>query len=381
MMLRGWGFWGRVAVAGLVLALGGCVPETSNTSTDGNVGVDPAAYPGERVRGEPNDTFNEPITIVLNPANRGHLAGTISSTADVDVYVFKTLLPGDRVILDVGTSNNGLDAAVAVYDEGGRIAFENDDRSLSPMQIDPYLNQVVRRESLVYFLAVYRSPLAVNSRVGAYEVLVTVVPGGQVPAGEGQTVVLDFDGGSISLPERTYTVGAFNTADISPLYSGMTAVVRSQVAATVRDNYEGLSLDVRTVPGDTVPTGAVYSTVLFGGTSPDAFGESQAIDSYNSNQDDQAIVFTGMFTPSQFGRVLTALELGTAVGNIASHELGHLLGLNHVADVDDVMDTTGDSSTLLRDVRFLNSPLHWTIAPLGTQDSFLLLLEALGGGW
>jgi hypothetical protein len=91
-----------------------------------------------------------------------------------------------------------------------------------------------------------------------------------------------------------------------------------------------------------------------------------------------SIVFTGMFTPSRFGRVLSAIELGTAIGNIASHELGHLLGLNHVDNVHDVMDTSGDSTTLLGDMHFLNSPLDPMIAPIGTQDSMMLLLETLG---
>jgi hypothetical protein len=158
----------------------------------------------------------------------------------------------------------------------------------------------------------------------------------------------------------------------------MTAVVRSQIDATVLQNYEGLSLDVRVLPPDPLPVSVAYSTVLFGGRSPDAFGISQDVDSFNSNHSDMSIVFTGMFTPARFGRVLSATELGTAIGNIAAHELGHLLGLNHVDNVNDVMDPSGGTLTLLGDMHFLTSPLDPMIAPIGTQDSFLLLLETLG---
>ena len=84
-----------------------------------------------------------------------------------------------------------------------------------------------------------------------------------------------------------------------------------------------------------------------------------------------------MFTPSRFG-VLTANQLGTAIGNIASHELGHLLGLNHVDNIRDFMDTNGDTSSLLVQMGTDYSPLDSTVSPLGTQDDFLLLLETLG---
>ena len=64
--------------------------------------------------------------------------------------------------------------------------------------------------------------------------------------------------------------------------------------------------------------------------------------------------------------------------NVAAHEVGHLLGLNHVANEYDLMDTTGDTLSLLLDQGFLNSPLDDSIFPIGTQDGWLLLLETLG---
>jgi hypothetical protein len=76
--------------------------------------------------------------------------------------------------------------------------------------------------------------------------------------------------------------------------------------------------------------------------------------------------------------VLSVTELGTALGNVVAHEVGHLLGLNHVGNVLDIMDTTGGADTFLLDQQFLTSPLDPTIFPIGTQNGLLLLMETLG---
>ena len=229
---RGWVVW-AVVVAGMALA--GCAPQTpipGGGPVDGNVGVDPAQHPGLKVQGEPNDTFSQPITVILDSTNHGHLSGSISTASDVDVYVFTTLQVGDRVILDVAAQSSGgkLDADMALFDESGRLMFENDDRSNDPPQFDPYANEVLRRDSRLYYLAMYRSPLDTTLKSGNYEVLITVVPGGQVPAGQSQTVVLNYGGGTITTEGTTTTVGPFNTADIAPAFSGMTDTVKSRIA-------------------------------------------------------------------------------------------------------------------------------------------------------
>ncbi len=384
-----WRFSTSALVSMLLVALlgslSGCVgdwpPSGPLEPEDGNLGLDPRLFPNQRIAGEPNDSFAQPLDAIFDSAGVAQLTGSISTPEDVDVYALGPLSAGDRLIIDVATHNSNLDPAVAVFDESGTLAFENDDRDFDLGLYDPFLNQAIRRDSQVYFLVIAKAPLGTRRMAtGSYEVLVRVVPGSEVPAPAEQIVVLDFDGGTVEIPyDDIYTVGPFDAADISLAYAGKTAEVRDQIVSTVRENYEGLALDVRVVPGDPVPSRpSEYSAIFFGGRSPDAFGISENIDPYNQDPSDKAIVFTEMFTPLRFGQELSPEDLGIAIGNVASHELGHLLGLNHVANVYDLMDTTGEPSTFCLDQEFTSSPLDDSIFPIGTQNGLLWLLETLG---
>lgn len=354
----------------------GCIPPGSGPEVlDGNVGVKAEDYPGRHIQGEPNEDFDQSIEILFDGSGRAALAGTISSNSDVDVYTLGPLQAGDRLIIDVGHSGD-LDAAMAIFDVDGEIAFENDDRDLDLGQLDPFLNAVIRHDSPVYYLAITSAPLGPST--GGYHMNLNRVLGGTAPLPLPQTVILNFAGGTVTASGETYTVGPFDTADIWPAYTGMTAWVQAKIADTVRKDFEGLNLIVEISPPAVLPSACTASVVYFGGYNPQAFGTSQQIDPYNASACDASIIFTQMFTPSRFGRVLTGDELGLVIGRIATHEIGHLLGLNHVANVVDIMDTTGGPETFFNQ-GFMTSELDWTIFPIGSQNAVRLLLETLGG--
>jgi hypothetical protein len=362
-----------------LLLLTGCpVPNGGGgdtDETDGNVGVDAADYPNKRVAGEPNDLFSIPIDVIFDSASEAQLYGDITTTSDVDVYSLGPLSEGDRIVVDVSVPGTVLDAAMAIFDSSERLVIENDDRNLSLFQFDPYVDHIMRYSDDEFFLAITSAPAAPST--GEYEVDIRLSTAA-VPEPWPQVVLLEFDGGSVTIPfDATYDVGPFDAADVSPSYAGQTEALIDQIVAVVRDRFDGLGLDIRVSPGDPEPA-EEYSLVLFGERNPAAFGVSEGVDTYNTDYCDDSIIFTGSFSPTRFGRVLDLDELGTAIGNVAAHEIGHLLGLNHVTDIEDLMDTTGGATTLLADQRFMTSPLHHSIFPLGLQDGMMLLLDTIG---
>ncbi|MCH7704917.1 MAG: matrixin family metalloprotease, partial [Planctomycetes bacterium] len=79
-----------------------------------------------------------------------------------------------------------------------------------------------------------------------------------------------------------------------------------------------------------------------------------------------------------FSTLPSAQALGVAIGNVASHEAGHLLGLNHVNDDAALMDDRSAADVFLSDQEFKEAPLSNDIMVIGTQDAVLLLDETVG---
>jgi hypothetical protein len=144
----------------------------------------------------------------------------------------------------------------------------------------------------------------------------------------------------------------------------------------VQDRFAGYDLTVLNSDDNPVPS-ETHSTVYFGGWHPEAFAISEQIDTMNEDHADDLIVFTQTFR-GQFAQTPTFDQMATALGNTVAHELGHLLGLIHTADCNDLMDSTCTNDRLLFTQRFTTAPLDARMFPVGLQAAGEILGWVLG---
>jgi len=342
-----------------------------------------------KTSGEPNGAFSDPVVAVFDSTGTARLQGTVETVDDLDVFLLGAFSAGDRIIVDAYANGSPLDVTIALFDDQGRLVYNNDDREVQtscgqeiqpPTSLDAYIDFVVRHAGNPYYLVVTRSPFASsNTLIGSYRVDITAKSGFDVPPPAVQTLLLDFDGAVVNSPVLgQMTLLPFDAAAVAPVYQGTTQTVKDRIRDVFDQNYERFNVIILTTDDPPPPPGTVYSTVFFGGFDRSAFGLSEDVDLYDIDRCDDSIIFTESFTPSVFTGVPTATELGTAIGNVGAHEAGHLLGLNHTDDDLDLMDDQSPADAFLDDQEFKEAPLSTDIMPIGTQDGVLLLDEIVG---
>jgi hypothetical protein len=378
---------GGVGLCGLLVLIGvaGCpgvvLPPDSGEIVDGNRDTS-VTSPLGKTSGEPNGAFTDPVVAVFDSTGTARLQGTVETEGDLDVFLLGALSPGDRIIVDAYTPNSALDVTIAMFDSQDRLVVNNDDREDQGDEIrDAYMDFIVRHAGNPYYLAVSHSPFPVTSGefVGSYRVDIAVDSGIDVPQPVAQTLLLNFDGAVVNSPTLgMITLPPFDAADISQFYEGETDMIKDRIREVFEQNYARFNVTVLTTDDPPPPPGEMYSTIYFGGFNRGAFGIAEDVDLYNMDCCDDAIIFTESFTPSVFFSLPSAREMGTAIGNVGSHEAGHVLGLNHTDDDLDLMDDQSPADAFLEDQEFMEAPLSNDIMSIGTQDGVLLLDESVG---
>ncbi len=351
---------------------------------DGNRGAPSQVPPGTagRTQGEPNGSFDDALIAVFDDDGVAKLQGTISAVGDVDVFQLGAMEPGDRIIVDAGTPGSRLDINIALFDDMQRLVSVNDDRDSEPeaqaRDLDAYLDFITRHHGAVYYAVVSASSFADgNRRTGAYTIDIQLERGTTIPASARQILLLDFDGGEVDSPTLgKIRLDPFDAADIALRYEDATDAMKEWIRQTVEQNYERFNVTVVTT-NDDLPQGH-YSTIFFGGFKENILGFAEGVDEYNVDHCDDAIVYTESFGLDLFFFPPTARQMATAIGNVAAHESGHILGLSHVNDDRALMDADSNAPTLLTDQEFREAPLSKQIAPIGVQDAVLLLTESVG---
>lgn len=289
-----------------------------------------------------------------------------------DVFDLGPVSPGDRVIVEVvAASGSTIDPVIAVFDESESLFSISDDIDADAGNYNSAINDVVTIASDRFFLAITKFFL--DSTGGSYNATVRIERGGTIETPAVQTLLLNFAGGTATiLNEGTFNLDPFDAGDIDDAYAGQTTAVKKAIVDTVKENFSAFGVVVVTTDENPSLTPGTFSTIHFGAFSSTKFGVADDVDVGNLDYCDDGIIFTIGFD-NPFASKPSTTGIGVAIGNVAAHEAGHLLGLNHVADVSAIMDNTGTASTLLADQEFKTAPLSPSVFPIGNQDARALL--------
>jgi hypothetical protein len=301
--------------------------------------------------------------------------GSLSSS-EVDVYDVGPVDAGDRVYAEM-IPDDGLRGAMGLFDGDGAALLINDHRNTYLGRTEPYADVVVRRSADHCYIALSVTPGYESA--GGYSLVVRRTPDAPLPAPRPDQVLLVFSGGAgVRIGSRSAVeVPEFYASSIDPRFAGTTEELIAEVVQRVREDFIGYDVEIRSTSEGAIDDGEV-TKVYFGTFDAALLGVAEGVDEFNATRAQSAIIFTDTF--QAFARLDPSVsELAQALANVASHEIGHLLGLVHTRDPVGVMDVSASLSQLLLDQQFKRSPLDDLVFPLGSQDAAQLLLDTTGG--
>lgn len=289
-----------------------------------------------------------------------------------------------RQIFDIGSVSAGDEVVVQILETPGyRKTFEADNYSVLILDSNEEMFAWYQ-EDFVLFTPASRAVVAAASSNLFFVIDTGTSVDVTVRRGVGleqrtQRIFLDFRAaprlGIGGLPP--IDLDAFDASDLDETFTaGDTATIKATVTQVVRDFYAPWDIDIST-SDESDPPSAPFQTLHFGGRNPFLFGLADYIDPRNDTLTGAGIVYTteiGLAAPG-----LTPAQYGQVIGETAAHEIGHLLGLRHVDNVNDLM--SGNGATIGLPLSFENSPLSSDEVPngtIGTQNAAVLLDQIFG---
>lgn len=304
------------------------------------------------------------------------IRGEIDIVTDVDVYELGPVEAGDHVLVDVSAADD-LKGVIALFDQDGNALLVNDHRNVYLGRKGPFLDLVVRRPSAAAYVGFSLTP---GFQVtGQYALLASIEPQAQIPNSHPESVILDFVGGfGVTIGSRAgVDVPPFDAATVAPRFEGQSDEVIRRVVQLIRADFAAFNVTIESTSEGDAYDGS-QSRLYFGTFDPALLGVAEGVDEYNARPSQEAIVFTDTF--NAFDALDPSVEeISQALANVASHEIGHLLGLVHTKNAVELMDVTASLSELMEDQAFGVSPIYEAVFPLGQQDAVQYLVDAVGG--
>lgn len=369
----------RCALVGACLGLAGCGAGIENggdpSTLDPVVDVDPNA-PADHIENDDNAEFARAEPLSLDGEKPFIVQGSVEPDTDVDVFDVGPVERGDRVVADL-FPDPSLNAVIAAFDENGESLLVNDYLNVYLGRKEPYIDVVFRRSTAHAYIAVAAAGGTHSS--GGYELAVRKSAGQSPLPARPQIALLNFAGaGDVALGDRTpVNVPAFSAESISAGLAGQTDALEATIVSAVRQDYLGFDVTILSTSEGDKDNGAV-TRIHFGTFDPALLGVAEGVDEFNERPVQDAIVFTDTF--SVFMSLDPSVsELGQALANVASHELGHLLGLIHTRDSHDIMDVSASLVELLEDQHFASAPIDAVVFPTGRQNGVQYVYDVVGG--
>lgn len=213
---------------------------------------------------------------------------------------------------------------------------------------------------------------------GAFEIRLVEEADFGVPAPETQRVYLNFaETRGVGVQSRDpYDMPAFHGSLLGSAYSNDTAFIKDLIINQIRADYAGYDVEIYTSDDGVIPE-EPYSAIHFGGYDSALLGLADNVDQYNENPSQDAVVYVETFAGFEYLEMYPE-EIAMMIANVASHELGHLLGLYHTKDPADVMDTTATAWELTENQGFVRAALEPSVFPIGYENSPQLLAQIVG---
>lgn len=337
---------------------------------------------------DPQDAGTSLIDIVTGQA--GDVTSSASATIPTaqglessDVVSGSLSGKGDYELFDLGPARTGQAWTVAsdggVF--GGRsflvVLFDSEYDLLYRQVVSATvpLEHTIRFNTSSLYLGVTPS---YGSSGGDFDLGISRRDGVTVPNPRPQTVWLNFGAASdVAVHARSgISFSDFDAGMLGSSYTGEDDVIKDAIVEAMREDYADYNL-VFSTSDEGPPLGEPFSTIHFGGGDDRLLGLADNVDRYNTDRQQAAIVYVESFADFSVMR-LSPEEMGQMVGNVASHELGHLLGLFHTKVPEDLMDTTGTAWDLAANQSFLRGVLEENVFPIGFENTPQRLAETVG---
>lgn len=345
------------AAIGLLIPLGGCTPQLESLLSGQPIDADSSLSGNTTVAGI---TLTSPDAV---------LRGDVRGAGDFEMFDLGPGEGGDEWSISPAGLFSGRAFTLVLFDAEDRLLARGIVASGSP------LTHILRRSTATVKLGVMP---VFGTAGGSFEFQTRIRAAVGAPGGRPQRVYLNFSGGeNVQVHVRDgISFDAFDGTMLGAVYAGETEVIRNAIVETIRADYAPYEVAIAT-SAEGPPPEEPYSTIHFGGRDPGLLGLADNVDAYNSQAEQTAVVYIESF--ADFARMgLSANDIGLMIGNVGSHELGHLLGLYHTREPDDIMDTTGTAWDLAEAQEFSTAALEPSVFPTGFEDSAMLLEDGVG---